>query len=70
MAVIRLKLDNLRQINNTLGHQTSERMLVEIGERLCRYVRAPNFGSSHRQEGVRSCSTERRSRGRAAVRTS
>jgi len=36
LALIGIKLDNLQEVNNTLGHQTGEQMLLEIGRRLQR----------------------------------
>lgn len=36
LAVVGVKLDNLREINNTLGYVTGERVLVELAQRLQR----------------------------------
>jgi diguanylate cyclase (GGDEF)-like protein len=41
LAVLGVKLDNLRQINNTLGYGTGESVLAELGVRLSRVVQAP-----------------------------
>ena len=34
LAVIGIKLDNLREVNNTLGYSTGERVLAQLGSRL------------------------------------
>jgi len=34
LAVIGVKLDNLQEVNNTLGHQTGERVLCDVSTRL------------------------------------
>jgi diguanylate cyclase (GGDEF)-like protein len=34
LAVISVKLDNLQEVNNTLGHQTGERLLCDVSARL------------------------------------
>ena len=40
LAVVGVKLDNLREINNTLGYVTGERVLVELAQRLQRALQA------------------------------
>jgi diguanylate cyclase len=41
LAILGVKLDNLREINNTLGYNTGQRVLAEVAARLHRVVRAP-----------------------------
>ena len=43
LAVIGVKLDNLREINNTLGYCTGERVLAELASRLRHAVAAPQL---------------------------
>jgi diguanylate cyclase (GGDEF)-like protein len=43
MAVLGVKLDSLREINNTLGYGTGELVLAELGARLSRATRPPQL---------------------------
>jgi len=43
LAVLSLKFENLREVNNTLGYGIGERVLVELGSRLHQAVEAPQL---------------------------